>query len=140
MTRNDLRIFCTALGFTATVLSDVPDDKQALRAKSISRLIESYCLVTVPEALGISSESVESDGDYLTLDRVIEEYKTKLQNEGSAGLPYGKETLAAMCDRLLVRQMRRQHREAFQSSSSDDIADKILHLVEEEIAADEAGA
>ena len=39
MTRDDLRIICTALGFTAVILKDVPADNQALRATSIAELI-----------------------------------------------------------------------------------------------------
>ena len=56
MTREDLRILCTALGFTAVIMKDVPGDNQAVRAVSIARLIESFCLLTEPEAFGAPSD------------------------------------------------------------------------------------
>jgi len=51
MTRSDHQIFFTALGFLAVLLrDDTSQDKQAPRAASIARLIESFCRATVPEA------------------------------------------------------------------------------------------
>ncbi|MGB9154140.1 MAG: hypothetical protein WCD70_13760 [Alphaproteobacteria bacterium] len=49
MTRDDLRILCTALGFTAVIMKDVADN-QVLRATSIAKLIEDFCITVVPEA------------------------------------------------------------------------------------------
>jgi len=51
MTRMDYRVIFTALGFLAVILrNDVPQDKQALRATTIARLIESFCITSLPDA------------------------------------------------------------------------------------------
>ena len=52
MTAADQRVLFTALGFLAVILSDVPKEKQALRATAIARLIKSFCMAAVPEAFG----------------------------------------------------------------------------------------
>jgi hypothetical protein len=50
MTPTDHKVVFTALGFLAVILSDdVPKNKQALRARSIATLIESFCHSSLPE-------------------------------------------------------------------------------------------
>jgi hypothetical protein len=49
MTPVDRKIFFTALGFLAVIVRDVPEDKQALRAKAIARLIENFCTTSAAE-------------------------------------------------------------------------------------------
>ena len=45
----DHRVLFTALGFLAVVLNDVPQDKQALRARALAKLIEEFCAGELPE-------------------------------------------------------------------------------------------
>lgn len=52
MTRDDLRIFCTALGFTAVVMQGGEHQKdRALRATGLANLIEEFCRSAMPELL-----------------------------------------------------------------------------------------
>ena len=88
-----LRVHCTALGFLAVILKDVERDKQALRAKTIGRLIESFCMVTVPDAVGVSNENIGDECDPASIDAAIEKYKAELIDQGSAQLPDDRETL-----------------------------------------------
>ena len=94
MTRDDLRVLCTALGFLAVVLKDESGDDQALRAKSIARLIESYCVTTVPEAVGATLhdhlldeaiaalELVMNDGLTFTSEQAVERTLNRLKRTG----------------------------------------------------------
>src|SRR5579862_3563611 len=52
MDSSDLRILCTALGFTAVAIQGdkLPKVQAALRAKKLSNLIEEFCHAAVPEA------------------------------------------------------------------------------------------
>jgi len=72
MKRLDHRIIFTALGFMAVVLSDLPQDKQALRATSIARLIESFCMTSLPEAF--AGEYLEFADRATETERVLERY------------------------------------------------------------------
>jgi hypothetical protein len=131
-----LRVHCTALGFLAVILKDVPQDKQAIRAKTIGRLIESYCMVTVPEAMGFSNENIGDEASPGSLDAAIDTYKAKLVNEGSSELPTDRDTLLKFYDRLHQRAQRRRERHFYASGSDDMIATRILQLVEAEIDED----
>lgn len=133
-----LRVHSTALGFLAVILKDEPADKQALRAKTIGRLIESFCMVTVPDALGVSNENIGDESDPASIDTAIERYKAQLIDEGSAQLPDDRETLLKFYDRLHQRQQRRRERHFYATGSDDMIATRILQLIEEEIGGGES--
>ncbi len=50
MSRNDRQILFTALGFLAVVLrEDAPKEKQAMRARAMADLIETFCRTALPE-------------------------------------------------------------------------------------------
>ena len=131
-----LRVHCTALGFLAVILKDEPDDKQALRAKAIGRLIESFCLVTVPSAAGVSNENLDDECDLTSIDAAIEKYKSQLVTEGSAELPDSREDLLKFYDRLHQREQRRREKHFYATGSADMIANKILQFAEAEIRAE----
>jgi hypothetical protein len=61
MTRIDVRILSTALGFLAVILKDIPRDQQSERAFTIGRLIEAFCHTTVPEAFESADDQGEND-------------------------------------------------------------------------------
>jgi hypothetical protein len=129
-----LRVHCTALGFLAVILKDVEQDKQALRAKTIGRLIESFCMVTVPDALGATHNNLGENSDPASVDTAIDRYKMNLLDEESAVLPSSHDELLQMYDRLLIRKIRRQQRHFYATGNEDVLANQILSLVEEEIA------
>jgi len=129
-----LRIHCTALGFLAVILKDVERGKQALRAKTIGRLIESFCMVTAPDALGATNNNLGENSDPASVDAAILRYKMDLLDEESAVLPSDHDGLLQMYDRLLVRKVRRQQRQFYVMGNEDVLANQILNLVEEEIA------
>jgi hypothetical protein len=133
-----LRVHCTALGFLAVVLKDVEQDKQALRAKTIGRLIESFCMVTVPDALNASNENIGDESDLASIDAAIEKYKAELIDQGSAQLPDDRETLLKFYDRLTQRQQRWRERHFYATGSDEMIATRILQLIEEEISGEES--
>ena len=59
MTTIDLRVLCTALGFTAVVLQGekIPRKLGALRATTFATLIEEFCRSSVPEAFPAAGEA-----------------------------------------------------------------------------------
>ena len=132
MTRDDLRILCTALGFAITVIKDVPENNQALRAKTVGKLIEAFCFVASPDALGISNENA-SDDDPVSIDHAIELHKAELLQEGSTHLPDDRASLLKFYDRLQQRRQRRMERHFYSTSSDALIANRVMQLIEEEI-------
>jgi hypothetical protein len=79
MTPADQRVLFTALGFLAVILSDVPEEKQALRATAIARLIESFCMSAAPEAFG--DKCVEDDASLR--DRVVSVIAAIIEADGT---------------------------------------------------------
>ena len=97
MTRTDLRVMCTALGFMAVTLKGekLPKNDAALRATVFARLIEEFCLTSVPEAItdeeanpASTPERIDDTAERMT-DAIVEIYKDiggclpqDLQNKG----------------------------------------------------------
>ncbi len=123
MTRNDLRILCTALAFAGLMLKGEKVENQSARINGFAELIEAYCL----NALHSIEQAPAS------VDAAIEQYKAKLISEGAAQLPDDRETLLHFYDRLLQRQIRSKQREFYASGNANVIAERILRMVEEEI-------
>ena len=65
MTRTDLHVICTALGFMAVTLKGekLPKNDAALRATVFARLIEEFCLTSVPEAITDEEANAASTPD-----------------------------------------------------------------------------
>jgi hypothetical protein len=61
MTPTDLRVLCTALGFTAVVMKSetTPRKEGARRAREFARLIEEFCRETVPEAFEANQQATQ---------------------------------------------------------------------------------
>jgi len=57
MNRKDLRILCTALGFTAIVLKEGSSKDMAARATALARQMESFCIYSVPDAIDQDSDA-----------------------------------------------------------------------------------
>lgn len=128
-----LRIHCTALGFLAVILKDEPMDQQALRARTIARLIESFCHVTVPEPWDSSNQNSDTENDFAKIDSAIDIFKMKLRDQGEAHLPEDRPTLLRFYERLQQRQLRRKEKHFYATGSNDLIANRILVLIDEEI-------
>jgi len=62
MTETDLRLLCTALGFTAVVMQGekLLKDESASRAVGLAKLIEEFCHASVPEAFGRADTDSET--------------------------------------------------------------------------------
>jgi hypothetical protein len=114
----------------------VSKDHQAQRAKSLARLIEAFCVVTVPNASDASGSDTGL-AEIAAIDLAIQRYKTELITEGSARLPQDRAMLLKFYDRLHQRQQRFRERHFYATGSDEMIANRILQLVEEEIANDE---
>ena len=78
MTRTDHQILFTALGFLAVILSDVPQDKRALRATAIAGLIESFCRSAVPEAF----EDRGAEDDFSVRERMASVIADIIRDDG----------------------------------------------------------
>jgi hypothetical protein len=139
MTREDLRLFCTALGFTAVVLQDVENNEQAERATALAHLIEAFCLMAVPE-ISETALPYSSVAETAAIDLALERYKIELVTKGSGRLPQDRAMLLKFYDRLHQRQQRFRERHFYATGSDDMIANRVLQLVEEEIANDEGEA
>ena len=126
MTPQDLRIFCTALGFTATVLSSSPaaaDDTQ--RAVGFADLIESFCHYVIPDLHAAGKNAAWH------IDESIERIKGELRTHGVVDMEK---------DRTLLLQLYERLRYRYGSYASDNmIADRVLELLDAEIYHDEHG-
>jgi hypothetical protein len=71
-----------------------------------------------------------------SVDEVIDRYKRTLVEKESAQLDHDRDVLLTMYDRLLTRKARRAQKVFYEKATSDEIADRILELTEEEIEQD----
>lgn len=121
MQPEDLRILCTALGFTAVAVKGNPAAPDgARRALGFANLIEAFCTHTVP-SLGAAANENEA----WRMDETIEKLKTGLRSEGSAPLNHSRATLFHLYDRLRTRYA------AF--ATDDMVADRVLELLDAEL-------
>ncbi|MDD5586878.1 MAG: hypothetical protein PHY92_07990 [Alphaproteobacteria bacterium] len=122
MTRKDIQILFTALGFLAVVMKGENAKKDgAKQAKAMASLIEAFCRTTHPELF-----NNEINGDAAELDQMIEDMKEDERHIGPlADLTANKNLLHRIYDRLLQR-----HR-AY--ASDEMIAGEVAHFLEEEI-------
>ncbi len=138
MTRDDLQIFCTALGFATVFATGVPENADACKARRFGKLIEAYCLTVIPEAFGSTTQNIGDENGTATIDQAIARYKAALVDEGSAQLPDDRQTLLKFYDRLRQRQQRHQERHFYATGSDDMIAERVRQMVEEEITNEES--
>jgi len=121
---HDLRIFCTALGFTAVVVKgEETAHDNARRALGFANLIEAFCNHTIPH-LGAPANEDEP----WRIDDMIEKLKSDLSTKGEADMHKDRDSLLRLYDRL------RRRLAAY--ASDDQIADRVLELLDAEIAHD----
>src|SRR5262249_39936232 len=101
MSQITLKTLCTALAFTATVIQGGEEKGSAERTRRFAELIEEFCCNEHGSALTVT--------DTVTVDQVIEKFKTALRNEGDAMLPPEREWLVALYDRLTHKQAQRKY-------------------------------
>jgi hypothetical protein len=134
MTPKDLRILCTALGFTAVVAREGPGKDEASKAMALGRLIESFCLTALEEAsAGTVPDLADLDVDPAAIDDAIDRYKADFRDKEAARLPPDRATLLQFYDRLLQRKTRWEQRHFYATAPEDMIANLVAKLVEEEI-------
>lgn len=121
MNPSDLRIICTALGFTAVVMKDGEQQTDsARRALGFANLIEAFCNYTIPQLATASNEN----GTWQA-DEMIDKLKADLQTRGETDLQKSRQTLFQLYDRLSER---------YTTYATDDmIADRILELLDAEM-------
>ena len=118
MSPEDLRLFCTALGFTAVVMrGDAQAKGNAARAAGFAHLIEAFCLRTLSPA---------NQDDPWNADEVIESMKSDLRGKGEADMDKNRDSLLRLYDNLRRRYIA--------YASDDMIADRVLELLDAEIA------
>ncbi len=71
-----------------------------------------------------------------SVDEVIDRYKRTLVEKNPARLDHDRDVLLTMYDRLLTRNIRRDHEVFYKTAKAEDIADRILELTVEEITQD----
>jgi hypothetical protein len=134
MTPRDLRILCTALGFTAVVAREGRGKDVGSKAAALGRLIESFCVTTLDDApAGTVPGLGEAEGDAAAIDDAIDRYKADLRDKEAARLPPDRAGLLQLYDRLLQRRTRWEQRHFYATAPEDMIAAQVAKLVEEEI-------
>lgn len=120
----DVRVLCTALGFTAVVLkSDAKQLDSVRRALGFAHQIEAFCNYAIPQLGEAANENEISQ-----CDEMIEKLKNDLRSEGIADLQKNRQTLFRLYDRL---------RQRYATYASDDmIADRVLELLDAELEQD----
>lgn len=137
MTRTDQQILFTALGFTAVVLQGGREDDGSRRAQEFARLIEEFCRATLPEVFAPTDHIVESPQPDIAIDTMIERFKAELQDKGEARLPQDRAILLRFYDRLQLRQTQRQQQVFYTTAPDDLIANRVLALIDDELASEE---
>jgi len=132
MTRDDLRILSTALGFMAVILKDVPNNKQTPRAVSIARLIESFCMVAAPDTTDRTPTGHDDGYTLEAIDTLIEKYKDELPDTGFAPLPYERRILLKFYDRLLHRKAQIAQTDFYVLGSDAELATQVWQLMDQE--------
>ncbi len=69
-----------------------------------------------------------------SVDEVIDRYRRLLEEKGSAQLDHDRDVLLTMYDRLQTRKTRREQQTFYLMASEDEIADRIVKLIDEEIS------
>jgi hypothetical protein len=93
-------------------------------------LIEEFCQTAIPEAFGGTKDY---SGDNLSddqIDGLLETFKVALSQHGDATLPQDRPTLLRIHQRLRERSGNREDEEI----STDELADHILQLIDDELA------
>lgn len=121
MTPEDLRILCTALGFTAVVTEKgLPAADLASRALDFASLIESFCTRAVTDLASPNQE------DFSEIDRLIENLKSGRAAKGATDLENkDRETLFKIHNRLLQRLYAR--------ADEPLLAQHILKMLDDEL-------
>ncbi|MDR3560881.1 MAG: hypothetical protein P4N59_05510 [Negativicutes bacterium] len=133
MMRQDYQIIFTALGFLAVILrDDVPQDKQALRATSIARLIESFCVTEVPDAF--SEECIAHNTTVSSVEPLLEHYIAELRDNGSADSSFDRKTLLQMYELLTIQKMRHEQNELYTAGHDDLIAQIVFQMAADKIS------
>ncbi|MDX2028076.1 MAG: hypothetical protein SFW62_05525 [Alphaproteobacteria bacterium] len=89
MTPRDLRLLCTALGFTAVVMQGGKISKKegAQRAADFATLIEEFCRLTLPDAIDDGKPKIEDlarlgAGKFATAERMATAIVTLMKAKG----------------------------------------------------------
>ena len=117
----DLRIICTALGFTAVVMKESdPHKESAHRALGLASQIEKFCYHTIPQLAIAANENTA-----IQMDETIEKLKSDLRQKGQADMQKSRQLLFQLYDRL---------RQRYATYASDDmLADRVLELLDAEL-------
>ncbi len=135
MTRNDLRMLSTALAFTGLMLRSEKVENQSDRIKDFAKLIEAFCFETTLEALSIADNT---EHDQVSVDLVIDCFKAEMRDKEPITPPADRVSLLKIHDRLHHRQQRRKEKHLHATGSDEEITNRVLRLIREEIKADEA--
>ncbi len=138
MTPTDLRILCAALGFTTVVIQGkkFPKKESDKLAAAFANLIEEFCRVTIPSALGVANDDLNQNTDNVIIDEAIDRFKDDLITKQNARLPEDKATLCLFYSRLQARQTKKEQKQFFSKATEDVIANHILHMIDEELMED----
>ncbi len=133
MTRYDQRIMFTALAFITVLLKDGEklDEGSAQRIMKFANLLGDFCTEKVPPV--VQKQQLANDGDATELDFIINHHVRELRQKHETHLPEDRETLLKLYDRLQVRKFRRMQGEYFAQATAEQLADKVLNYLDEEI-------
>jgi hypothetical protein len=133
MTRTDHKILFTALAFMSIANKDKETAGQTKQILNLAKLIEDFCATYLPKLL---ADEYQGQGGAPTSKQLLNRYTEELRSNGSARLDYDRKTLLGMFEILLVEKIWREQREFFATGPDDLIANRILQLVTEQIAAE----
>ncbi|MDE2030406.1 MAG: hypothetical protein KGI97_07585 [Alphaproteobacteria bacterium] len=126
VTRDDLRFFCTALSFAAIVIKDEKrGDGRATSADAgrilhLADLIESFCAYAA-----VRHNEAANQDEPVKIDAMIERMKMDLRTRGETDMDKDRATLNRLHERL--------HRRHVAHAGDDEIADKVLALLDAEL-------
>lgn len=140
MNPTDLRILCTALGFTAVVMQGGKPSKKegAVRATGFASLIEEFCRSALPDVFEAANLNLALDADIEKIDRAIDQHISDLKQNEATLLPEDKETLLKYYDRLQQRKARRMQAAFYDIADPRVLSDRVLKHLDEEIEESEA--
>jgi hypothetical protein len=132
MTRADRNTFFTALAFFAVAGKSgrVDNADAADNIRKLASLAQDFC---ADEVMG-PALSVPEEPGVEAIDAAIDRHIVELRDKETTRLPENRDALAKLCDRLEHRKIRSARYKFYGSATEDQLADRVLQLLDAEIA------
>lgn len=135
MTKGEQLRLCLLLAFQSMLAQGhgAKPDRTAQKAMRLARLMNAFCDLHLPQTFPTHMAPFADDQETLKLDAALNRHIEELQKNEITQLPEDRETLLQFYDRLQQRKARRVQRSFYEQVSLQQLADRVLRYLDEEI-------